>query len=862
MTNAEKTYAEVVIDTAVSELDRPFHYAVPESLRDDVEIGSLVLVPFASRLSLGYVVGFPARPGVAAVKDISSVIDEPPVFDFDTQRLCRWIAEHYLCALSQAFRLVLPPGRGRRVRQLVELDRSPGEVELTLAGMEGPVREVAGILAAAGEVDMIQLKRRVGSAEAVSALAALERMGLVRRRFSLTLPKATPKGRLVVRIEAPPEETRELKLPARQREIVDHLEACGGAEFQSLLLRATGTSSSSLKSLAGKGIVSIESAEVLRRPRLGNGGRDAKAHLPNEHQAAAIDRVNRDLDAGRHGVFLLEGVTGSGKTEVYLRCIERALEKGRGAIVLVPEISLTPQTLERFESRFPGRVAVLHSRLGPGERFDQWRGIRDGRYRVVVGARSALFAPIAELGLIAVDEEHEPSYKSDTSPRYHARQVAVARARMTGAVVILGSATPSFESLEEVRAGRSERLVLPQRIDNRPMPAVEIVDMRNVGGAGEVPLVSSALLDALSRTVEAGDQAILFLNRRGFANYLQCRSCGTILGCDDCEVSLCYHARSTARPVRAERRFPSTAAGSAGERDSLARTAPAADARPGAPEHGTLMCHHCCKTWNVPPRCPSCGGGPLKTFGAGTQRVEEEVRRHLPGVSLLRMDADTTRTKDAHWRLLGSFSAGEARILIGTQMIAKGLDIPGVTLVGVINADTALALPDFRASERTYQLLTQVSGRAGRGLRPGRVIVQTFTTEHPAIAAMTGDAQSFIDSELRARRQALYPPFVDLVNLLVTSTDQLAASRSAERMRKILEVDLARTGTTILGPAPSPLSRLRGTYRWHILVKCGDLKVIAERLKQSVSRFHDYSKIFPPGAEVRVTLDVDPVSLL
>src|SRR5450756_660199 len=816
-------YVEVIIDTPVQELDRPFHYSIPEDLRDKVDIGSLVLVPFTSRLMLAYVVGFPQRPDVTRVKGISRVLDEPPLFDFDAQRLCRLIAARYASSLSSAFRLVMPPGRSRKVKQFVSMAVDREEALGMLGGRQTALCDTVEVLSASKqEVEMGTLKRHVGFRSASSAVASLEEKGIVKRRFVLTEPAASPTVRLVARLSPGALDTLDQgKLPPRQRDIMGYLLAHGGMEFQSDLLRVTCTSASSLKSLVRKGIVEVAGEELFRQPRLGYGQGALEIPTPNEHQQAAVDRITEALEVKRHGVFLLEGVTGSGKTEVYLRAIERVLALGRNAIVLVPEISLTPQTLERFSSRFPGKVAVLHSRLATGERFDQWRGIREGRYRIVVGARSALFAPLSDLGLIAIDEEHEPSYKSDTAPRYHAREVAESRARMAGAVVILGSATPSLESVEKARAGIYEHLLLPNRIDNRPLPAVEVVDMKSVGGAGEVPLVSPLLLDALVRTIEAGEQAILFLNRRGFSNYLQCRACGNIIGCDECEVSLSYHRKGD-----------------------------------------MLMCHHCGKSWKVPQECPSCGRGPLKQFGAGTQRVEDEVRKNLPDVSIIRMDTDTTTTKDAHWKLLGSFSAGEAQVLIGTQMIAKGLHIPGVTLVGVINADTALALPDFRASERTYQLLTQVSGRAGRGLRPGRVIVQTFNPEHPAVRALSGDTETFIEAELETRRSALYPPFVNLVNVHITSPDLTAAARSAERMKKILEGDLAGAGVTILGPAPSPLSRLRGQYRWHILLKCGDLETVAGKLKASVGRFYEYARSFPHGKDVKVSLDVDPVSLL
>lgn len=811
-------FAEVIIDSAVLDLDRPFTYSIPAGLAGDVEVGSVVLVPFGGRLSLGYVVGFTDALQGRNVKDISRLVDEEPLFDFDGMRLCRWIAGRYLCPLSQAVKLFMPPGRSRKVRQYVSLTGSGGPEAGSSAQGEAIV---AAIRESGGEALVDSLKKNLGSGPVSVELRRLEERGVVSRRFTLSRPAAGIKSRLVVRAASGSLEREAIaSLPDRQRDLMEELRLQGGLAFQSDLLARTGASRSSLASLARKELVEIAGEEVLRRPRLGSGA-ESERPVPNEHQRNAIARIVAALDAGVHRSFLLDGVTGSGKTEVYISAIEAALSTGRTAIVLVPEISLTPQTVERFESRFPGKVAVLHSRLGPGERFDQWRGARDGSYRVVVGARSALFAPLPDLGLIAIDEEHESSYKSDTAPRYHAREVAEAKARMAGAVLVLGSATPSFESIERARSGACEKLDLPGRIDDRPMPDVELVDMREISGAGSRMLLSGVMLDALSRTVEAGDQAILFLNRRGFANYMQCRSCGRIMGCDECEVSLCYHMRGD-----------------------------------------MMLCHHCGKRWAVPRVCPSCGSGPMKQYGAGTQRVEEELAGHLPGVSVIRMDADTTTTKDAHWRLLGDFRSRKAQVLIGTQMIAKGLDIPDVTMVGVINADTALAIPDFRANERTYQLLTQVSGRAGRGRRPGRVIVQTFNPEHPAIMAMKSGGERFISAEIAARSHALYPPFVDLVNVLVTSTSMMSAARSAERMRQILDTDLAGTGAIVLGPAPCPLSRLRGRYRWHVLVKSADVTKIASKLTGAVGRFHDYARSFPPGAAVRVALDVDPAGLL
>ena len=817
----EKRYVEVVIDSAVRELDRPFHYELPEGMRQRALHGSMVLVPFSGRPALAFVTGFPESPGVSSTKEVLSVLDEPPVFDFDAIRLAKWIASRYLSSFSRALRLFMPPGRSRKVRQVLKLDMTAGDAHEVLEARPtlAEEREAVDMMAAGGgEVELSKLKEQLGDVPASAAIATLEELHIASRKYSLSRPAAAIKSRLVVRLIKGEAELEDTKLGPKQRAVVDLLVECGGAAALSDVLGETGAAHSSVKSLEKKGIVEIESEQVLRMPRLGAGERVRPK--PNERQSAATRQVSQSIEARRSEVFLLDGVTGSGKTEVYLLCIEKCVELGRTAIVLVPEISLTPQTLERFSSRFPGNVAVLHSRLSPGERFDQWRGILEGRYSVVVGARSALFAPLRDLGLIVIDEEHETSYKNDTSPRYQARDVAEARSRMSGCPLLLGSATPAFESLHRAIAGSYHHLLLPERVDSRAMPEVRIVDMRSEGGAGIVPLVSGQLLDALSRTVEAGDQAILFLNRRGFSNYLQCHTCGSIIDCDSCEVSLCYHARGH-----------------------------------------VLMCHHCGTSRKVPDACPACGARALKGFGAGTQKVEDEVARHLPGIRSIRMDADTTRGKDAHWELLGAFKNREAQVLIGTQMIAKGHHIPGVTLVGVINADTALALPDFRASERTYQLLVQVSGRAGRDLRPGIVVVQTFNPEHPAVQALKDGGKAFVAAEIKARQAAAYPPFVRLVNVMVSSPDGAAAERASERLRSVLSSELP-PGVGILGPAPAPLSRLRDQYRWHILLKCGDVSKAGPAIIKSLDRFRDHSRSFPQTARVRVSLDVDPVSLL
>ncbi|MDD5748831.1 MAG: primosomal protein N' [Actinomycetota bacterium] len=815
----EKKYAEVIIDSPSTELDRSFHYSIPEEFKDRIEIGSLILVPFGNRLALAYVVGFPEEPDVKKLRQVSNLLDEPPVFDFTSMQLCRWIAEHYICPLALTFRLMMPPGRGRKINQHVNLAVEKHEA-FSMLRKNDPLFEIVEVIdTAGGTLEMETLKKHAGARRAQNAVSALEEKGIVRRKYVLSKPKASPKKRLIVRLKEAESSSFE-SLPVRQKEIALCLKSLGGAAFAQDLLNETGTSHASIKALEKKGLVEIKSEEIMRTPKIED-ELSQERPIPNKHQLQAIQDIEKAIDKEVSMNFLLEGVTGSGKTEVYLECIEKVLSKGRSAIVLVPEISLTPQTLERFESRFSGKVAVLHSRLSPGERFDQWRKIARGDYQVVVGARSAIFAPVKNLGIVVIDEEHETSYKSEIVPRYHARDVARVRARLSEAILLLGSATPSLESIELSRRGTIKRLVLPERIDNRPMPSIEIIDMREVGGAGIMPLLSPRLLDALNRVLEAGDQAILFLNRRGFSNYLQCSSCGEIKKCEFCDVSLCYHS-----------------------------------------QRNLLLCHHCGNSLKVPEYCSSCGKGPLKGFGAGTQKVESELEKHFPGISSIRMDTDTTKAKDSHAKLIGAFRRSEAQVLIGTQMIAKGLDIPGVTLVGVINADTALALPDFRASERSFQLLTQVSGRAGRGLRPGKVIVQTFNPEHPAIRALTGEFNYFIESELYARKQAFYPPFCKLVNIIITSSEIADAQRAAARLKKILETSLQEKTAKILGPAPAPLSRIKGLYRWHITVKYSNARQTSKAIGFSLRKFNEYSREFPTKSEVKISIDVDPTTLL
>ncbi len=507
-------------------------------------------------------------------------------------------------------------------------------------------------------------------------------------------------------------------------------------------------------------------------------------------QEAAARRIQAALDARRHETFLLHGITGSGKTEVYLHAISRALQQGHGSIVLVPEIALTPQAIARFTARFgPDQVAVLHSGMRESHRLQHWHRVAQGQARIVIGARSAIFAPVHQLGLIVVDEEQESTYKQDEVPRYHARDVAIERGRQHHAVVILGSATPSLEAYARARRGLYTLLELTHRIDQRPLPTVQIVDVQRLAFSPQARLLSPPLERALEATLAEGQQAIVLLNRRGFATFVQCTGCGAVARCPDCQVTLTFHQ--------------------AGRQ---------------------LVCHHCQRRQPVPERCPTCEGRYVKFRGTGTQRVESELARHFPTARIARMDSDAMRPHGSHERILAQFHRGEIDILIGTQMVAKGHDFPQVTLIGVINADTALHLPDFRAAERTFSLLTQVAGRAGRGSLPGRVIVQTSLPKHEAIvAASRHDYAAFARAELAHRRALQLPPLTAMAQITVRAPREPQAREAAEALVERLQ-RLRRPAATLLGPAPSPWARLRRLYRWQLIVTARTREALLTRL--------------------------------
>lgn len=636
--------------------------------------------------------------------------------------------------------------------------------------------------------------------------------GAVRRK------DARRKERLFVEIEeeAPSDDALDAlrRRAPRQAAVIDALRNAQGM-FLTDLTDATGTSAATVRTLEKKGIVRMGTAVVRRDPLFEHEILPTEPMVLMPAQAEALATVCASIDRLDPPVVLLNGVTGSGKTEVYLQAIAHALEHDRGAIVLVPEISLTAQTVERFHARFGDRIAVLHSHLSEGERHDEWHRIRAGEARIVIGARSAVFAPVRDLGLIVVDEEHEPSYKQEESPRYNARDTAVMRGRMHACAVLLGSATPSLESTTNARRGKYATVVLPDRVDHRQMPVMQIVDMRvEAERTGRVAVFSQALVDATRRRLDRGEQAIFFLNRRGYATSLICPKCGHVAECSGCSRAFTYHK---------------------------------ADER--------LRCHICGDTQKVPGACPGCGDPAFRSAGLGTQRVEEVIGRLFGGARVARLDTDVTRRRHAYDEILGDFRRGKTDIIVGTQMIAKGLHFPNVTLIGVIYADMSLHMPDFRAGERTFQLLTQVAGRAGRGDVRGEVIVQTYTPFHAAVqAARRLDYDGFYDQEIEFRRELMYPPFSHLACLTVRGRSESRLMYSAESFTGELRSAFS-PNVLVAGPCPAPIARAKGFYRVQIIVRSPSHREMAEVLRRTSRDFR-----WPTG--IRCVIDIDAVSLM
>jgi primosomal protein N' (replication factor Y) len=830
------TFAAVVVNVEAPGLRQPFTYRVPEHLAEQITPGACVVVPFGTSQAIGYIVTLTERPPerleAVTIKDIAArVTGDGASLPNAVLQTARWMAQTYLCDLAQSVRCVIPDAQAAHIVRRYSL--ADGWQELAEEVKTASHRQVIELLAAHPDRGLTEdeLSKALERARVSSPIQLLRKRGILTDQWQVEPPRTGARKVKAVRLIPNWDDaevaaaTREEKAPAQARLLRALIASGGGPLPTAEITVAADSSPSALKKLEADGLVAIETLILRRRPFKFVAGA-AVPPMPSGEQEAAVAEIKKRLDTREANVALLYGVTGSGKTEVYLRAIAEIRRRRRTALVLVPEIALTAQVVDNFRARIGDRVAVLHSALSDGERRDEWQRIGRGEADVVVGARSAAFAPLDNVGLIVVDEEHEGSYKQDQpAPRYHARDVAIARARATGATVLLGSATPAVESFYKAEAGEWGFLPLRERALSRPLPSVDVVDLREGYKKGSPQgIFSPALQEAIADRLAKQEQIILFLNRRGWAMFLLCRDCGYTTRCPHCDVSLTFHARSA-----------------------------------------RLACHHCGYERAAPTVCPTCAGTRIRPFGIGTEKVEAEVRMLFENARVLRMDRDTTVKKDAHMKMLRAFRGGEADILIGTQMVAKGLDFAGVTLVGVISADTALNLPDFRASERAFQLLTQVSGRAGRGRKPGHVIVQTFNPEHESVAAAAEhDYETFYRQEIVNRRELAYPPFTRLANIVSQDEDV----REAESRLRILAsylggrrslLDGPKIGgdddLTVLGPAPCPLGRLRNRYRWHLLLKAADRDTLRTRIRAAMTQL-------TASERVGITVDIDPMSLL
>ena len=781
-------------------LQSTFTYRVPEGVGVPSR-GVRVLVPFGPRRVIGLVTG-QASVLPDTLKDVLEVLDEVPLVPPPLLDLAAWMAEHYLAPPGECYRLVLPPAGVRASRAIVRLAEAtprpvaggPDPDPLVEALREGPLR-------------LSTLAKRLGR-DPTARLARLRREGRVEVEQDLARP-----GFRQIRIALLTAAARESKPKGRaQAEVLGRLTAAGGRAPVADVVRDRPSLRGALVRLIAHGAVLLEEERAVRTPDMLEGPAKLRPEATTD-QRAALEPI-LDAVGGGFAPFLLHGVTGSGKTEVYFRAIERVLEQGRSALLLVPEIALTPLLVRAAVGRLGGIVSVLHSELSAGERHDQWWRLREGDARVAIGARSAVFAPLPELGLVIVDEEHEAAYKQDESPRYHGRDVAVMRARLEGAVVLLGSATPSLESNHNARTGKYRRLVLPSRIGSQGMARVDIVDRRKALKAGSDPILTPALRDALAERVERKEQSLLLLNRRGYATSLLCRECGLQAMCPNCSVALTLHKGGR-----------------------------------------VALCHYCAYETGSPRACGSCQGEYLRLTGYGTEKVLEAVKAALPQARVERLDRDLAVRRGAVARVLATFEAGETDILVGTQMIAKGHDFPRVTLVGVVDADVGLGLPDFRAAERTFQLLTQVAGRAGRADLAGEVILQSHRPDHYALQlACAQDYDAFFEREMEFRRTMAYPPAATLVNLVMRARDSSEGAAAADVVAAHLRAHAAGR-FRVLGPALAPLARLRKEHRFQILLK-GRRKAMRDAVRAALLERH--GAVRWPG----VTVDVDPVTIM
>ncbi len=804
-------YAEIAINSPIAQR-RSFSYHIPSELI--IRIGQAVWVPFGNKTLQGIVLEINEYSAVEDTRDISGIINPQPLISQAQVYLARWLSNYYLSPLFDAVALMLPPGFQRKA--LTFISAHPNLSERDLMYLNEEQKQVLNLIRKQAKIGLKELESKFGKRRVQSIISHFIKHEIVIRNYELEPIKIKPKQEpfisLVTSFDDALKTIPSPRVATKQVALLDLLEKQRSPIPWSEIRQRLGINKVVVNNLISKGVIKQELVTIKRNPLASYFFNLSYPLSLSIAQQKALDSIKTSLRKGHGDAFLLHGITGSGKTEIYLQATAEAKKIGKRSIVLVPEISLTIQTIERFASRFPDEVTILHSGLSLGEQFDQWQCTKQGDFTVVVGPRSALFAPQPDLGLIIIDEEHEWTYKQhEHTPRYHTHLVAAKIAELTGSVVILGSATPCLESYYYAQQGRYQILELKERMtpkEGATLPQVDIVDMRQELKEGNRSIFSRALSSAVNQALANKEQVILYLNRRGGATFVQCRNCGYVMRCRRCEVPLTYH-----------------------------------------PVENQLICHQCNYRRGIPDKCPRCLSNRIKFLGTGTQKLAQEVMTYFPQARLLRWDSDTTKQRHSHQDILNRFRNQEANTLIGTQMIAKGFDLPSVTLVGVINADIALNLPDFRAGERTFQLLNQVAGRAGRGFRKGKVIIQTYSPQHYAIqAAIKQDYSLFYQQEIIYRSQLNYPPFTQLVNLIFSHINNDACQKEVNRLKKlIIEHRDAEglTGISIIGPTPTFVQKLRGRYRWQLILRGHNLSVFLSKIP------------LPQGWLV----DVDPINI-
>ncbi len=812
---SEKLFARIITDNTSSELDRTFTYEIPESYIEKAQTGMRVLIPFGrgNRLLEGIIIeiteDLTEEEKSYKIKQIEYFLEKTPSLTREQLAMVRWIRNEYLCRYIDVIRTMLPAGLSVKVNKFVNVQR---EIEA-----EG---EIYSYLNKRKRVSMNYLEKKFGKEYLKKSLEFLieNEYAVLDESYEQEVKKSFVKK--VYKNYEDAEDVLDLlsARAVRQKEIIEFLEEHGdGIEFS----RLTGelkVSSSSIDALADRNFIKIEEEEEYRNPVKREIEKYEK-HVLNEEQENAFKKIS-DSD---EKVFLLKGVTGSGKTEVYLQLIEENLKAGKNAIVLVPEISLTPQTLERFIGRFGQRVAVFHSKLSHGERYDEWRKMKRGEVDIVVGTRSAIFAPFKDIGLIIIDEEHEGTYKSEQNPKYDTIKLAEKMTEVYGCKLVLGSATPSIEDYHRAVSGEIELLELKNRVRNIPMPKIDVVDMRDELNRGNKTIFSGMLYHAVKDRLEKNEQIILFLNSRGFAKTVKCRKCGYTVKCDSCDICMTYHE-----------------------------------------DKNRMICHYCGETKRVPNTCPECGSRYIKHMGIGTQRVEQQVRKFFPEARIARMDADTMSRKGSYEKTLGRMKSGDIDILIGTQMISKGLDFPNITLVGIILADISLNIPGYASPEKTFQLITQVAGRAGRSDKEGEVIVQTYSSGNYAIeAAELSDYKKFYMDEVKIRKAFRYPPFCELIDITVSGTDEQKTYQAAEKLSGLIKKDYSEnrlfSQTEISGANNACIYRVKNRFRFKILIKTDEKE---KKFIKEIVRKYCIDKKVNFNSDIIVSVDIGPRFIL